>query len=215
MKRETYWSVTKNVPSTLSPHPLLPQLAASGASLLDVGCGEGRTLETMASQAGASGRFCGVDLNAGALAIAARRLPGMVFACAQAALLPFPDGAFDAASLHAVMTLIIGREARLAALGEIRRVIRARLFISDFLLTPEEPYYAARYAAGEEQTGEKGSFMVYENGAPIYTAHHYDLDELTGLLENAGYAVDDLETGKVRTRSGNIINGVRLAASPV
>ncbi len=211
MEKETYWTFTKNVPSTLKPHPQLTRMAASGASVLDLGCGEGKTL---ASFAGAPGRLCGVDLNAGALVRAAGDLPRAAFACADIRHLPFGGERFDVASMHAVMTLLIGRKARLKALREIRRVIRRRLFIADFLLTPEEPYYAARYALGEERTGEPGSFVVLENGKPIYTAHHYAVDELTGLLEDAGFAVDELETGKVRTRSGNIINGVSLAASP-
>jgi len=207
MNSGDYWARTKNVPSTLSPHPDLAPLAASGAGLCDLGCGRGGLLKSLP---GAGPRF-GVDLNEAALAAATVDIPGARFVCARLAHLPFSDASFDAVCMQAVLTTLVSPGDRREALREAGRVA-GRLFISDFLLTAEDPYYNERYERGLAETGERGSFVVREEGRALYTAHHYAPDELVSLLEECGFAVDSFLTGKVRTRSGNVINGARIAA---
>lgn len=207
-----YWATTKKVPGSLHPHPDFMALAAGGARILDLGCGQGRILAKMG---GGAGVRCGVDRNAGALARAAREIPQALFACADILCLPFADKTFDAACMQAVMTLFEHRQARLSALAEVRRVTRSRLFIADFLLTPENEYYAKRYAKGLEETGEYGTFLVREGNAILYTAHHYSREELAGLLGETGFVVESFDEARAVTRSGNVINGAQILARPV
>ena len=168
----------------------------------------------MAGLSGA-GLHCGVDLNAGALAQAAIAAGGALFACAGLAALPFGDKTFEAACMQAVMTTLDSPNIRRGVLREARRIVSGRLFISDFLLTPEDPYYNGRYERGLRETGEYGSFFVREGGRTLYTAHHYAPEELVSLLEDCGFTVESVLRGKVRTRSGNVINGVQVAARRV
>lgn len=67
--------------------PLLEDLASP---CLEIGCGEGNNLLRLASAA----RCVGVDLFPRKLAFAARELPGVAFAAADAAALPFREGVF-------------------------------------------------------------------------------------------------------------------------
>jgi SAM-dependent methyltransferase len=69
---------------------LAPLLAELPAPCLEIGCGEGNNLLRLARAA----RCVGVDRFARKLAFAARELPGVAFAAADAAALPFRDGAF-------------------------------------------------------------------------------------------------------------------------
>ncbi len=69
---------------------LAPLLADLPAPCLEIGCGEGNNLLRLARAA----RCVGIDRYPRKLAFAARELPGVGFAAADAAALPFRDGAF-------------------------------------------------------------------------------------------------------------------------
>src|SRR5579863_9941458 len=68
-----------------------PELADASA-LLDVGCGPGLAVQTLARKIG---RVAGVDATAPFIAIARRRVPQGDFRVAEMEELPHPDGAFD------------------------------------------------------------------------------------------------------------------------
>jgi ubiquinone/menaquinone biosynthesis C-methylase UbiE len=104
--------------------------------VIDVGCGTGGLLAEVARRYPRV-RATGVDADPGILAIAARRLARwdsrISLHVVRAESLPFPDAAFDVA----VSTLAfhhLPTPAKHAALGEIRRVLRAsgRLLLADF-----------------------------------------------------------------------------------
>ena len=86
------------------------------------------------------------------------------------------------------------------------------LCIADFLQNWDLPYYRARYEAGLAETGEQGTFLVREGGRVLYAAHHFTLEELAGLLDEAGFVLAHVATPRVRTRSGQDVRGVVLAA---
>ncbi|MDQ1391363.1 MAG: hypothetical protein QOF30_340 [Acidimicrobiaceae bacterium] len=72
---------------------------ASGASVLDVGCGAGTTTLTLAGRVGAGGRVVGVDVSAPVLAVARRRAAGVAnvtFVQADAQTAALPGAPFDA-----------------------------------------------------------------------------------------------------------------------
>lgn len=208
-----YWNETSAVPSTL---PLLPEVSAQlrpDDRILDCGCGAGRILGELAGQG--AGRFlCGLDINAPSLGLAAAKgFP--VIRADLAAPLPLADASVDVCFLQAVLTCLVPEATRRAVLGEIRRVTRRVLAVADFLQNWDLPLYRARYAAGPAETGEAGSFLVRQAGRVLYAAHHFTPEELTALLADAGFAVAFSETPLVRTRSGNIVRGIVLAARAV
>jgi SAM-dependent methyltransferase len=177
--------------------------------ILDMGCGAGRTLAELAA-CGFLGTKTGVDRNMPSLMLA--REQGFPVVRADLAALPFAAASFDVGVFHAVLTTVTPRAARLAVLAEARRVVGRVLCIADFLENRDLPYYRSRYETGLAETGEQGSFVVREDGEVLYTAHHFTLEELSTLLGDAGFRVVYTATPRVRTRSGNVVRGVVLAA---
>jgi ubiquinone/menaquinone biosynthesis C-methylase UbiE len=106
----------------------LELLAASPAeTVLEVGCGVGRALKGLRQAVGSSGKVCGVDLSAGMLRQAGRRLGGQVpLVQADALLLPFPGGCFDAVFVSFTLELLDTPEIP-AAISEWRRVLHPPL----------------------------------------------------------------------------------------
>jgi SAM-dependent methyltransferase len=75
------------------------------SSALDVACGLGDDVADMKARAT---RAAGVDRSATLIALAERRHPGCEFGLAAAAILPFPDGSFDAVRVDRALQHIDG-----------------------------------------------------------------------------------------------------------
>ncbi len=207
---EDYWKTVGRVPSSLAVDPDFAGLIGPGASVVDLGCGGGRTLAALAECAGRGEEpWAGVDVNLEALGRAkARGLPRVGFVRADIAALPFTDGRFDYGVMHAVLTTLVTPADRREVLSEAARVLRRGLYVSDFLLTPEQPLYRDRYDRGLVETGEWGTFRVMEGDRYLYTAHHFSEEELRELLSGAGFPRVSLRRVTSPTRSGKVINGV-------
>jgi SAM-dependent methyltransferase len=204
-----YWTTAPRVPSTLELDPAVQAYLQPADRIIDLGCGPGRTLAGL-RQGGLGRLHVGADINGPALAAAAGA--GFPVLRADLAAVPVADAAFEAGILQAVLTTIATPEARLAVLREARRVVTRVLCLGDFLQNWELPYYRARYETGLAETGQPGSFVVREGGEVLYEAHHFTLDELADLLGQAGFALAQAAFPTVRTRSGNLVRGVSLAA---
>ena len=95
-----------------------------GGSVLDVGCGAGDDVRTLAAVVGPAGTAVGVDACASLIAEAAKT-PGGRFVRADAHALPFPDGGFDAVRCERVLqhvrdpARVLAEMARVAAPGGI------------------------------------------------------------------------------------------------
>lgn len=104
------------VPRTLPPFP-------PGTVVLELGCGDGKTLQTLC---GEDRTVVAADYAPGAAARARTRhypLPGPAFVVADARVLPFRDAVFDAIVASHILghSTALGREA---IAGEIRRLLR-------------------------------------------------------------------------------------------
>ncbi len=96
----------------------------AGERVLDIGSGPGLLVRDMAEAVGAQGRVRGVDLSADMLALSKARCaaqPWVAFEIADAAGLPYPDAAFDAAVSTQVYEYVPDIPA---ALAELHRVLR-------------------------------------------------------------------------------------------
>lgn len=102
------------------------------ANVLDAGCGEGETLERLASRL--PDAVTGVDLNPESVAFAAERIPGGEFAVADILALPFEDDSFDLVFCLEVLEHIPDPGP---ALAELARVCRGDLVLS----VPSEPWF--------------------------------------------------------------------------
>lgn len=123
-----------------------------GETVLEVGCGPGWALKRLAQAAGREGTVCGIDLTLGMLREASRKVPRRVaFARADAAALPFGDGAFDVVFSSFVLELIPTPEIP-SVLAEILRVLKPGGRFAAVTLSRESPNIATRvYEWGHER----------------------------------------------------------------
>ncbi len=214
------WKSLPTVPSSLDMPRQLLRVISPGMTVLDVGCGEARAAADIRA---AGGEYFGIDCNWPCIARAARLAnrgegvsarPGATrmlhVVLGEGEWLPFRDGSFDVVLLRAVLTVLPGMDACRRVLGEALRVSRIAVGTRDFLQTWNDPYYSARYHAGEAETGEKGAFLVRENDTVLYRARHFTSAELLDLVRSAGGEAFDVEEEPVQTRSGKTVQGICL-----
>ena len=91
----------------------------AGERVLDVGCGTGSLIRTLAGLG--LGEIQGIDASAVYVAALAEALPGISVRVGDANALPFPDGGFDRALCQLVLQFVPEPEG---ALAEMRRVVR-------------------------------------------------------------------------------------------
>lgn len=204
------WRTAPTVPTSLAMPDLFLQQVHPGVRALDIGCGEAG-IGVQVQEAG--GVYTGLDLNLPSLRRAAKRFQ---VALGEGGRLPFRTASFDLVFLRAVLTVLVDPAQRLGVVREAMRVCRGVVGIQDFLLTPEQPLYAARYAEGHSLRGQRGVFPVRQDGGEgvLYWAKHFSLDELEELIREAGGRVAAVSEVQAPTRSGNIIRGVVLLAHP-
>jgi len=180
-----------------SQHVLARLALDKSHHVLDIGCGIGGTTRYMAQVFGC--RVSGIDLTAEFIDAARvlsehTGLAGLVgFEVASALALPFEDATFDAAiSFHVAMNI----RDRPTLYAEAARVLkpRARLCVYDVMRGKTG---AVRYPTPWAGTAE--------------TSHLTTPDEMRGLLEQAGFSVEETED---RTAAGIAFFRQRLAPSP-
>lgn len=176
--------------------------------LLDLGCGTGRLCVHFAKR----GFDCvGVDLSAEMLAKATENAAAEGVSCEWVranlvGLAGVADASFDsAACLFSTLGMIRGGENRATALASVRRVLKPG---GTLVLHAHNRYFhglgwqtvlAQRWKSlrGSPTAGDVTMPQAY-GGAPL-TLHHFTRGELVGLLEAAGFRVEELigvsETG--------------------
>jgi SAM-dependent methyltransferase len=88
--------------------------------VLDVACGDGYLLEHLAARSPASVALHGVDLSAGELQAAQRRLDGRAnLRLARAQALPHADGQFDMVLCHMALMLIVPLDKVVREMGRV------------------------------------------------------------------------------------------------
>ncbi len=161
--------------------------AAPGERLLDIGCGTGALLASLADSA-ESLDLTGVDLSGEMLAVArARTRPPLRLAQAAADGLPFAGGTFDAV----VSTSAFHYFRRPSdALGEVRRVLRpgGRLVITDWC----DDFVACRVCDLVLRLFDRAHFrsygaaelgrMMVEAGFAVVSLDRYKIDWLWGMM---------------------------------
>ena len=193
-----FWDA--NAGSKEFSHPLpvdgLRQLLATQASILDYGCGYGRSMMAL-SLAGFSQTF-GVDISSAMVKKGLGRHPSLNFTLFDGNNLPFSIESFEAALMVAVLNCIPSRQGQAESLQEVCRVLKpgGLLFLSDYPLQAD-PRNVERYKRHQEEFGEYGVFRTRDGGV----FRHLDPGEIPPLLES--FEILELTDRRVLTMNGN------------
>lgn len=170
---------------------------AGGSRFLDVCTGTGETALLVARGAAPDSFVAGADFTPAMMreGRGKRGRDRIVFVAAEAAALPFPDGAFDAVTISfATRNLNVSRTGLLAAFMEFRRVLRpGGLFVNLETSQPPSPAVRAafRFYAGRV-VGRVGRIMAGSPSGYAYLSNtlrsFYGAEELAAVIEEAGFA---------------------------
>jgi ubiquinone/menaquinone biosynthesis C-methylase UbiE len=161
----------------------------AGDSVLDVGCGTGTLAIAARRGVGAASSVAGIDpspeMIARARSKAAEAGVAIDFRVAAAEALPFADASFDAV-LNTTVLHCLPQDARGAAIGEMRRVLKrgGRLLIVDF--------------GGPRQ--ERRSLV-----AKISVHGRFDLGAAVPILDDLGFV--GIETGQIALSDLRFVRG--------
>lgn len=118
-------------------HALCLAVRASGRepsrlTVVDLGCGNGRSTRMYLDLGFRPDQLTGLDLRPNSIALASRLNPAIQFATLDGPGLPYPDGSVSWLSLCTVMSSILGQESRAGMAAEIRRVLAPDGFLFYF-----------------------------------------------------------------------------------
>jgi SAM-dependent methyltransferase len=170
---------------------------ASGARVLDLGCGAGEVTRKLVE------RGCdvvGVDINAAAIAHCERTCAGARFYERDIAAvhgLSLAEPPFDAVVCQLVISIVGDAADRAQLLRNAYNVLRrgSGLFISFAGLSDDvNDAYAALYARDFEETRRHGTYLSRDpDGRTLYRTHHFGATEIEELLDRAGFEIVTME----------------------
>lgn len=214
--------VEDKIPSSVNLYQILFKKIEPNQRIIDVGTGFGKVAFELLSDG--YGPIVGIDINKNGIDFANKQLTELPdkyqglceFKQLNALDTGYDDNYFDHAIMQAFMTALCQPMDRIQVLKECRRIVKPSggLYLAVFMQTWHSKTYRDKYEQGYKETGELGSFNVYDKdtGDLIYIAHHYTEKEISGLLLNAGFQIDYFNYEKFETRSGNIVNGAVIYA---
>ena len=123
----------------------------SGLDVLDVGCGDGGWLRTLAGWGASPERLHGLDLLADRIARAKVMSPNIDFRAAAGWPSPFPDQSMDLVSALTVFSSILDPAARLSLAADMLRVARpgGTIMVYDFRVKRPDNRDVAAVSASE------------------------------------------------------------------
>jgi SAM-dependent methyltransferase len=202
-----YWDVAAGTKQFTHPlHMAWLDGISTSTTILDYGCGYGRTMESLQQQ-GFNNVF-GVDTSPGMIAHARRQHPLMAFTVLEKPpALDCADASTDMVLLFAVLTCIPGDQSQRRLIGELSRVLKpgGLLYLSDLLLQDDQRNLD-RYAKYAERYGTYGVFET-EDGA---VCRHHAGAWFTSLLS----AFDSIDNRRitVSTMHGHQSKGIQILA---
>lgn len=217
--------VGKETPSTVELNELFFSNVPAGSKIVDFGCAWGR-IGFELQKKGYS--VSGFDINENSIEYARENAvktntkysEKLDFRTADALNLPYETNYFDACIMQAFLTTIISSEARDKVVAEASRILvpGGILYLADFGQNWKNPLYKERYLRDYSSTGEKGTFLVTEDGKEggkeLFLVHHYTLKELKQLLKNR-FKLEKIQTTTFKTFHGNSTLGYIILARKI
>jgi ubiquinone/menaquinone biosynthesis C-methylase UbiE len=136
-----YWNTNGLLKKFSNPNLVFkkPELIGPNSSILDVGCGYGRTLLELKERG--FQRLNGIDYSPQMIAAAQAKtgLPPSALVIGSALSLPYADESFDAVLMFAILNCLPEQGEDASAIAEARRVLRpgGLIMVNDFLASPD------------------------------------------------------------------------------
>lgn len=153
------------------------QHVPTDATILDFGCGYGRTLAELLD-AGYD-NLTGIDFSDALIERGLREHPELDLAAYPGGPLPYPENTFDAVVMLGVFTCMPETRTQAEALIEIKRVLKpgGLFYVNDFLLNRDKRNLD-RYRDGKTKFGIYGTFDSGDGGI----LRHHDRNHMEALF---------------------------------
>lgn len=202
LDQEKYWDKVAEKKEFPAPFQIkeFEKYVSPEKSILDVGCGYGRTLSELNEQGFKN--LTGVDFSQAMINRGLKLHPQLNLLKNDGDDLPFPDNKFDAVLLIAVLTCTANPEEQRNLISEISRVLKSSgiLYINDYLINDDQRNLE-RYQKYQEQYGTYGVFELPEGAVLRHHTPEY-ISELTNNFEELIF-----EKTIYNTMNGNKSNG--------
>lgn len=200
--QEKYWDEVAEEKKFPTPFQLkeFEKYVSPEKSILDVGCGYGRTLSELYDQGFKN--LTGVDFSQGMINRGLKLNPQINLLKNDGDKLPFSDDKFDAVLLIAVLTCTANPQKQENIISEISRVLKKDgiLYINDYLINDDQRN-VERYQKYQEKYGTYGVFELPE-GAVL---RHHTPEYIFNLTKD--YKELIFEKTIYNTMNGNKSNG--------
>ncbi len=182
MEQEFYWNGVSETKTFTTPFHAeeFTRYVDREKTILDVGCGYGRTLEEIHRLG--YGSLIGIDFSEGMIKRGREQYPWLDLRVKRTEEIELPDGSVDAVILFAVLTCIREDEKQRKLIGEIWRVLRhgGILYVNDFLLNTDARNIA-RYERYRERYHIYGVFELPEGAVCRHHAEGWIHSLLSGF----------------------------------
>jgi SAM-dependent methyltransferase len=167
---------------------LFPKYIRAGQSVLDLGCGAGRTTAHLHAMAG---QIVGIDLSEVLVESARTNYPDMDFRVMDAGALQFADSSFDVAVFsNNGLCYVHPEEKRLAAIDEIRRVLKPGglyIFSSFNRFYPLALYALLNMVATWAVLGFSSRYRIHLTRHGVTVNYETTPEEETALFRSKGF----------------------------
>lgn len=206
MEQKLYWDSVSEKKEFTTPFQIeeFSKFVEKDGTVLDVGCGYGRTLEELHQLD--FQHLIGIDFSDDMIKRGHVQFPHLDLRVKKDETIDMPDESVDAVILFAVLTCIASNEEQQELIREIYRVLKPGgiLYVNDFLLNTDERNISRYDAYHKEHGGEYGTFALPEGAI----CRHHDKIWMKELLEHAGgFDKMAFEHLTFTTMNGNKSNG--------
>ena len=202
-QQKQYWNEVAHEKQFTTPFrfDLFQTHVQQGGTILDYGCGYGRTLRQL--RKAHFPNLYGVDFSEEMIKRAKLDDTNIQFSVVEDKKLAFPDNFFDSVLLFAVLTCVHSNEEQQEILDEIKRVLKPNgvLYINDFLLNQDD-----RNVKRYEQSYQKYDiYGVFELPDGAILRHHSEERVKEWMKDFKQLAYEKVE---YTTMNGNRSNGI-------
>jgi len=201
-EQEVYWDKVAEEKEFQVPFrmDLFQKYVSKEMKVLEVGCGYGRNLSRLYNNDFSN--LIGIDISQRMINRGLRQYPYLDLRKSSGYALPFPENAFDAVILVAVLTCIPEREKQQRLISEVLRVLQIGgvLYVHDCMLN-HDGRNTERYEKYQDKYREYGVFELPE-GAVV---RHYTKEHINEIMSDFDQKI--FEIGVHTTMNGNRTNG--------